>query len=231
MKLKAPPSWALKVTMAVTGAIWAIFVLIHLYGNLKVFQGPEKFDGYAHWLRHAFEPLFPETGVLWLMRIVLVIALILHVGAAAILYYRGRKFRGKHRAKNYRNGMQAVSARLMPLTGVLILIFIIFHILDLTVGAQPIATESFQGPTATESSAYSNLVASFSRPLVAIFYSVMMVFLAIHVAHGAKNIAVDLGAMGKRLRMTFVIIGAVAAIAILIGNASIPIAVQMGWLN
>ncbi|VEI13811.1 succinate dehydrogenase cytochrome b subunit [Trueperella bialowiezensis] len=231
MKLKAPPSWALKVTMAITGSIWGIFVLIHLYGNLKVYQGAEKFDGYAFWLRHAFEPFFPEAGVLWIMRIVLVIALVLHVGAATILYFRGRRFRGPHRAKKYRNGLQAVSARLMPLTGVLILAFIIIHILDLTVGVQPIATDQFQGPTATESTAYSNLVASFSRPLVAAFYSLMMVFLAIHLAHGAKNIAVDLGAMGKRLRAGFVIVGAVAAIAILIGNASIPIAVQMGWIS
>lgn len=231
MKLKAPPSWALKVVMAITGAIWAIFVLIHLYGNLKAYMGPESFDGYAFWLRHAFAPLFPETGVLWIMRIVLITSLILHVVAAVILYVRGRKFRGRHRARRYRNGLQALSARLMPFTGVLILAFVILHVLDLTVGATPIAPESFQGPTATESVAYSNLVASFSRPIVALFYSLMMLFLAIHVAHGAKNVAVDLGSMGKRLRMTFVIIGAVAAIAILLGNASLPLAVQMGWLS
>lgn len=194
-------------------------------------MGPESFDGYAFWLRHAFAPLFPETGVLWIMRVVLVTALILHVVSAVILYFRGRRFRGRHRAKKYRNGLQAVSARLMPLTGVLILAFIIIHVLDLTVGAAPIATDAFQGPTATESTAYSNLVASFSRPLVAVFYSLMMVLLAIHVAHGAKNVAVDLGAMGKRVRMTLVVVGAIAAIAILLGNASLPLAVQMGWLS
>ncbi len=231
MKLKSPPSWALKVVMAITGAIWAIFVLIHLYGNLKAYMGPEKFDGYAYWLRHAFEPLFPETGVLWIMRVVLILALILHVVAGVMIYFRGRKFRGKHRAKKYRNGLQALSARLMPLTGVLILAFIVIHVLDLTVGATPIATETFQGPTATESVAYSNLVASFSRPIVAVFYGLMMVFIAIHVAHGAKNVAVDLGSMGYRLRMTFVIVGAIAAIAILLGNASLPLAIQMGWLS
>lgn len=231
MRLKSPPSWALKVTMAITGAIWAIFVLVHLYGNLKVYQGSEKFDGYALWLRHAFEPFFPETGVLWIMRIVLILALALHVVSAAILYVRGRRFRGPHRARKYRNGMQAVSARLMPLTGVLILVFIVVHILDLTVGMAPVATEQFHGPTSTESTAYANLVASFSRPLMAVFYSLMMVFLAIHVAHGAKNVAVDLGSMGGRVRAGFVVVGAAAAIAILIGNASIPLAVQMGWLS
>ncbi|ALD73043.1 succinate dehydrogenase/fumarate reductase transmembrane subunit [Trueperella pyogenes] len=230
MRLKAPPSWALKVTMAVTGAIWVIFVLIHLYGNLKVYMGPASFDGYAHWLREAFYPLFPKLAVLWAMRVVLAVSLILHVWAASVIYLRARKFRGKYRARKLRS-IQAVSARLMPITGLLILIFLIIHILDLTVGLTPIATESFRGPTAGASAAYSNLIASFDRPLMAIFYSSIMVLLAIHVAHGAYNIAVDFGSMGTRLRSVFIWGGALAAIAILLANASIPLAVQMGWLS
>ncbi|QOR48250.1 succinate dehydrogenase cytochrome b subunit [Trueperella pecoris] len=230
MQLKAPPSWALKVTMAVTGAIWAIFVLIHLYGNLKVYMGPQSFDGYAHWLRGAFYPLVPKLGVLWIMRVVLGVCLILHVWAATLVYLRGRKFRGKYRARKL-SGLQALSARLMPATGILILGFLVVHLLDLTVGATPIATDSFQGPTAGASAAYSNLVASFDRPAMAIFYAAIMVFLAIHVAHGAFNLAVDFGSMGARLRSVFVWVGALAAIAILLANASIPLAVQMGWLS
>lgn len=230
MQLKAPPSWALKVTMAVTGAVWAIFVLIHLYGNLKVFMGPGSFDGYAHWLREAFYPLVPKLGVLWIMRVVLGACLVLHVWAALIIYVRGRRFRGTYRAHRY-HGWQAVSARLMPVTGVLILAFLVIHLLDLTVGLQPVASEAFQAPTSGASAAYGNLVASFQRPAMAIFYALIMVFLAIHVAHGAFNIAVDFGSMGARLRSIFIWVGALAAIAILLGNASIPLAVQMGWLS
>lgn len=230
MQLKAPPSWALKVVMAVTGAIWAIFVLIHLYGNLKVYMGATSFDGYAHWLREAFHPLFPKLAVLWIMRVVLGACLVLHVWAASIVYIRGRKFRGKHRARKL-HGIQAVSARLMPVTGVAILGFLIVHILDLTVGLQPVASDSFCGPTAASSAAYGNLVGSFERPAMAIFYVLIMVLLAIHVAHGAFNMAVDFGSMGARLRSVFIWVGALAAIAILLGNASIPLAVQMGWLS
>lgn len=230
MQLKAPPSWALKVVMAVTGAIWAIFVLIHLYGNLKVYMGATSFDGYAHWLREAFYPLFPKLAVLWIMRVVLGACLVLHVWAASIVYIRGRKFRGKHRARKL-HGIQAVSARLMPVTGVAILGFLIVHILDLTVGLQPVASDSFRGPTAASSDAYGNLVGSFERPAMAISYVLIMVLLAIHVAHGAFNMAVDFGSMGARLRSVFIWVGALAAIAILLGNASIPLAVQMGWLS
>lgn len=230
MQLKAPSSWALKIIMAVTGAIWAIFVLIHLYGNLKVYMGPSSFDGYAHWLREAFYPLFPKLAVLWIMRVVLGSCLILHVWAASVVYIRGRRFRGKYRARKL-HGIQALSARLMPVTGVAILGFLIVHLLDLTVGLKPVASDSFRGHTAQASEAYSNLVASFERPAMAIFYVLIMVLLAIHVVHGAFNVAVDFGSMGARLRSIFIWIGALAAIAILLGNASIPLAVQMGWLS
>ena len=228
-----PASWVLKVLMAVTGAIWAAFVLIHLYGNLKVFLGPDSFNGYAHWLKNAFYPLFPKEGVLWMLRIVLIIALAIHVYAATTLYLRGRKARGRFRAKAKarRTGFQSFSAGLMPVTGVLILAFIILHVLDLTVGAQPVAPEGFAMHTAGESFAYSNLVASFSRLPVAIGYVVMMVLIAIHIAHGTTTLAQDLGAMGKRLRKTMAVIGGLAAAAIVLGNAAIPIAVQVGWIS
>ena len=235
-KVSSPPrpaSWLLKVLMAITGAIWGLFVLIHLYGNLKVFLGPDSFNGYAHWLKHAFYPLFPKEGVLWSLRVVLAVALVTHIYAAVTLYLRGRKARGsfRARAKARRTGFQSFSASLMPLTGVLILAFIVLHVLDLTVGARPIAPEEFTLHTATESYAYWNLVASFSRVPVAIGYALMMVLIAIHIAHGTTTLAQDLGAMGRRLRQTMAVIGGAAAVAIVLGNAAIPIAVQVGLIS
>lgn len=226
-------SWQLKVAMAITGGIWALFVLVHLFGNLKVFTGPEHFNGYAHWLRHAFEPLMPTEGVLWALRVVLIVSLVIHVSAATMLVTRARKARGPHRAKARarRTGIQSLSASLMPLTGVLILAFLIFHVLDLTMGITPVAPESFTGHTGEESFAFSNLVASFSRLPVALGYAVMMLLIALHVAHGTTTLATDLGAMGQRLRQAMAIIGGLAAMAILLGNAAIPLAVQLGWIS
>lgn len=235
---RSPSTWALKVTMAVTGLIWVAFVLIHLYGNLKVFLGAESFNSYAHWLRHAFYPLFPEGFILWGMRIVLLIALILHVTCGAILWSRGRKGGGKRsraafrdRARGGRVSVQSVSARLMPFTGVMILIFIIFHILDLTTGTTPIASAEFASPTAEVSTAYENLIASFARPWVAGFYVLIMVLLSLHVFHGVQTASQDLGAMGYRWRQVIVWIAGLCAIAILLGNAFIPVAVQLGVLS
>lgn len=232
--LRTPPrpaTWALKVTMAVTGSVWALFLLVHLFGNLKVYTGGSHFNGYAHWLRHAFEPLMPEEFVLWLLRIVLAVCLVLHVYAATTLFLRARRARGKFRTRRVRRaGLASLSARLMPVTGVFILAFLVTHLLDLTIGTKPIAPESFAGHDAAQSFAYENLVASFSRWWMAVIYVGTMLLLALHVAHGGRTLATDLGAIGNRLRAAFVWAGALAAIAILLGNASIPIAVQMRWL-
>ena len=223
------PSWALKVAAAVTGIIWAIFLAIHFYGNLKVFQGPEAFNNYAHWLKNAFYPLMPHEGVLWLMRAVLVPSLIIHVIAVFLIWQRARRSRGRFRA--HISGFGARAAWLMPATGILTLVFIIYHVLDLTIGAQPAASSAFSAPTADASFAYQNLVNSFERPATAIFYMLIMVLLGLHIAKGFSNVAADLGAMGKRLRATLAAIGGLIAVAVLFGNAAIPVAVLAGWVS
>lgn len=228
-----PATWALKVAMAITGTIWILFVLIHLFGNLKLYMGAEGFNEYAFWLRHAFEPLLPEEFLLWALRIVLIISLVIHVGSAAILWSRGRRARGRFRsaARKRRTGFASISAALMPLTGIIILGFLIFHVLDLTTGTGPAASTEFAAHTGTESFAYQNLIASFSRLWVAILYTLTMVLLSIHTAHGITTAATDLGAMGYRLRQIAAITAGIVAIVILLGNASIPIAVQLGVLS
>lgn len=230
IKRHAVSSWALKVVMAITGILWAAFLAVHLFGNLKVFFGPEAFNVYAAWLRQAFYPFFPHQAVLWLMRIILTAALAAHVAAAATLWSRGRANR-KYRRK-YRTPM-AWAAASMPLTGILILVFIGFHLLDLTVGYGGVASSSFQQPNVETGQvfAYQNLIMSFQRPAPAIFYIVIMVLLGLHLAKGAWNIAADLGAMGKRLTATIVIAGGIFGCAVFFGNALIPFLVLVGSLQ
>lgn len=222
------PSWTLKVTMAATGILWAAFIGIHLFGNLKIFQGADAYNHYAHWLREAFYPLLPKLSVLWAMRVVLGLALIAHVCAAAMIWWRGRQARGPHRAKI--RGARAWGAWLMPLTGVLIACFVAIHVLDLTLG-WGIQSAAFTAPTADQSFAYENLVASFRRPAMAVFYSGLMLLLAIHVAKGFSTMASDMGAMGHRWRATLAAIGGLLALAILIGNGAIPILVLTGVIS
>lgn len=224
------PSWALKTTMAATGALWVIFVAIHLFGNLKVFQGAEAFDGYAAWLRVAFYPLLPKEFLLWALRIALLVSLVAHVTCAAIIWWRARRARGPHRARI--KGIRSWGSWLMPLTGVVILVFIVIHLLDLTLGFAPTASTAFEHPSPDGTShAYENLVASFTRPLMAWFYAAVMVLLSIHIAKGTTTMAADLGVMGKRWRATTLVVGALLAVAILFGNAAIPILVQFGVIS
>ncbi|PAY24936.1 succinate dehydrogenase [Dietzia natronolimnaea] len=218
-------TWAAKTVMAVTGLIFTSFVVVHMIGNLKVFGGAADFDGYAEWLRTLLYPLVPHEGVLWALRVVLVLSLVAHIGCSVLLLRRSRAAAG-HRRR--RAGLTATSfgARSMMLTGVVLLLFVVFHVLDMTTGTPPAASDSF-----VPGSAYANLVASFARPWVAAFYGITMALLAVHVAHGVRTAAGDLGVTGVRSRAAVTVIGGVAAVAVLVGNAMIPIAVQAGWLS
>lgn len=220
-----PSTFAAKLTMAVTGWIFAIFVGIHMYGNLKAYVSPEAYNSYSFWLRNAFYPLLPKEGLLWVMRVVLAVSLVLHVVASAILWKRGRRFRGPHRRRNYR----AIGARTMPYTGILLLAFIVFHLLDLTLGI--FGAASYQHSTATESFAYQNTIASFQRPAAGAFYLVTMICLALHLVQGLWSTTSDLGVTGRRTRAVWLIVGYVIAIAVALGNASLPIAVWLGVLQ
>jgi succinate dehydrogenase / fumarate reductase, cytochrome b subunit len=239
-----PSSNTLKLLMALTGVVFALFVTVHMVGNLKVYTGPAHFDDYAHWLRTLAEPLLPYEGALWIFRVVLLTCLIAHVGAAFLLTGRARAARGRFRRRGalrlYPLGrterpsvptrllatLRSFTARTMLVGGAVLLLFIVFHILDLTVGARPAASAEF-----AQGQAYANLVASFSRPAVGIFYLLAMAVLGAHLLHGLWTVINDLGVTGHRLRQVLVAIGGVLACAVMAGNMSIPIAVWTGLVR
>ncbi|MFZ2512326.1 MAG: succinate dehydrogenase cytochrome b subunit [Gordonia sp. (in: high G+C Gram-positive bacteria)] len=224
-----PSNVALKLTMALTGTVFALFVLVHMIGNLKVYTGAEHFDAYAHWLRTLAEPLLPYEGALWIFRIVLLICLLLHVGASAILVVRARRAKGPHRRRAM--GWRRIPATLMPWTGVVLLVFIVVHILDLTTGTKPVAPQSFTTTTPATSYAFDNLVASFERWPMALFYMLVMLMLGLHLVHGLWMLATDYGATGAHLRQVWAVVAAVFAAVVAIGNISIPLAVLAGWIQ
>ena len=159
----------------------------------------------------------------------MLVAAIVHIGASAIVWVRGRRARGGHRAKL--RSAQSWSAALMPLTGVVILLFVVFHVLDMTLGVTPVAPSAFTPPSEGDSYAYQNLIASFERPFAAWSYAATMALLSLHIAKGFGALAVDLGVLGRRLRAALAALGGLVALAVLLGNAAIPIAVQLGWLT
>lgn len=223
------PSWALKVIMAVTGVVFSLFVLVHMIGNLKVFTGAEHFNEYAHWLRTVLQPFLPYEGLLWILRVALIVSLVAHVWSAVLIWGRSRTSRGSHP----RRGMwlKSFTARTMPVTGVVLLGFIALHVLDLTTGTPGVAAESFQPATRETAHAYENLVASLQRPWAATLYMVSMLALFLHLAHGLWTVVSDLGATGKRIRALGWVVAGVLALAVMLGNIIIPIAVLTGVLS
>ena len=115
----------------------------------------------------------------------------------------------------------------MPVTGVVLLLFIVFHLLDLTTGTRPVASQQYR-PMSTTSFAYDNLVHSFDRPWVSAFYIFAMLLLGLHLSHGLWLAVNDLGATGRRVRQVAVALAGVVAIVVMVGNISLPIAVLTG---
>ena len=87
--------------MAVTGVILVLFLIAHMYGNLKIFSGQQAFDDYSAYLRNLGEPLLPYSGALWLMRVVLLASILLHIYAAVTLWHRARAVTGGRGAARY----------------------------------------------------------------------------------------------------------------------------------
>lgn len=221
-----PPSWVLKVTMAVTGTILVGFVIFHMIGNLKIFLGEEALDHYAYWLQEdILAPLVPHGWFKWIFRAVMLVAFLLHIYAAGTIRGRAGKARGKFKRVGLK-GMGNFQARNMLVTGVVLLFFLIFHLLDLTVGASPAASSSFE-----HGAVFNNVVDSFSRPAVSLFYILAMGTLFLHLAHGLWSVVNDLGATGHRLRATVWAISGGLALLIMLGNIAIPFAVMFGWVG
>ncbi len=209
-----------KYVMAITGVIFMGYVLAHMLGNLKLYQSAEEFNAYAEFLNRLLYPLIPETGTLWLLRLVLIGALIGHVVAAAQLTQMNRKAR----PDSYRSKRDFVAAdfaaRTMRWTGVIVLLFIAYHLADFTFG--------WVNPAAEGATLYEKVVASFSNPAIAGFYLVANLALGMHLYHGAWSLFQSMGWNNRRFnhwRRGFAIGFAVVVVG---GNLSFPIAVQLG---
>ncbi|CAB0537458.1 succinate dehydrogenase iron-sulfur protein [Corynebacterium diphtheriae] len=225
------PTWALKLGMAVTGLIFAFFVVFHMVGNLKIFlpfyeDGTHPIDIYGEWLRNLLYPLLPHGVFLWIFRLVLLACIVIHIYGAFALTARSHQSRGKFRRTNLMGGMNSFTTRTMLVTGIVLLAFIIFHILDLTVGAAPAASDAFE-----HGAIYVNMVAGFSRWPVTIFYVIAMVTLFMHLSHGIWLATSDLGITGKRWRAIMLFLAYLVPAIVMIGNIAIPLSIALGLVG
>lgn len=219
-----------KIIMAVTGLIGIGFVIGHMYGNLKAFAllggGPEYFNHYAEGLRELGAPIFGHAHLLWIVRIVLLTAVILHVWAAYTLYQDSNRARstsyGQHKT------LQATMASLyIRVGGVILFLFIIFHMAHFTWGIPGIHPDFIYGEV------YNNVVIGFQSYyyLPAVFYLIAMTALGFHIYHGMWSMFQTLGFNNKTYTQPLRALSLVLAIIIAVGFALVPLGVIFGILQ
>ncbi len=214
----------MKWMMALTGAGLLAYVLAHMIGNLKIFLGADEINAYADALRELLHPLLPNQSVLWLLRIGLIAVFVIHIWAALILTRRNARARGDIRYHASREYVAAnYASRTMRWTGIIILLFVLFHLADLTFGNA--------NPDFVSGDVYHNVVASFERTWVVVIYVVAQIALAFHIYHGAWSMFQSVGLANPRYNDWRRWFAAAFALVILVGNVSMPLAVQFGLVG
>ena len=211
-----------KAVMAVTGIILFGFVFVHMLGNMKIFLGADHLAEYGDFLRNVGAPAIPPNGALWIARLVLLASAGLHIWAAWSLTQMAkaaRPSRYEFKEKNH----TTYASRTMRWGGVIILLFIVYHILDLTTGNV--------NPKFVHGRPYENLVASFDRWYVSVFYIVANLALGLHLYHGVWSLFQSLGWNHPRFNHWRSWFAHGFAWLITLGNISFPLAVMTGLVS
>jgi succinate dehydrogenase / fumarate reductase cytochrome b subunit len=204
----------LKAIMAVTGAALGLFVIAHMAANLKFFAGAAAFDGYAAWLRRIGEPVIGPSWYLWAQRAVLLACLVAHVAAATALTRRARAARPvryRHRPAG------AAAPRIMRWGGLIIGAFLVYHVLDLTVG---VANPDFR-----PGRVHHNVMVDFRHWYVTAAYTIAVLAVGLHLRHGLWSAVRSLGGGVSKAVATGV------AVVVTAGFLAVPLAVQAGLLR
>jgi succinate dehydrogenase / fumarate reductase, cytochrome b subunit len=206
-----------KVVMASTGVVLFGFVLGHMAGNLQLYLGSEALNHYAVWLRE-----FLHGGGLWIARAVLLGCVGLHIWAAASLTIADRAARPVG-YREWEARQSTFASRTMRWSGIFLLAFVIYHLLDLTFGVV--------NPHFVPGDVYHNVIASFRVLPVSLFYIAAMLLLWVHLRHGVWSMLRTLGLAHPRYEALAHRAAAVFATLIVAGNISFPLAVLFGVIR
>ena len=214
-----------KVIMAVTGLILVAFVIAHMLGNLQVFIGAGKMNAYAAFLKSTGE-------LLWLVRLVLLVAVLLHI----LMAWQLTQIKRRARPVGYEMRepqVSTIASRTMRWGGVLILVFIVFHILHFTTGTVfPAASRpDAMYPAFSHTNVYGNVIAAFRTPWVVAFYVVAMLFLMLHLFHGAWSSVRTLGVAKPSSFPLHRRVATAIALVVWLGFTAVPVAVFLGVIR
>lgn len=214
----------LKLLMAASGVIFIVFVLLHMYGNLKAFSGHDAYNEYAEHLRVFGEPMLPREGLLWILRGGLIVALVLHVSSALALWRRNNHAR-TNRYVVKKNIASSFSSRTMRWGGVTLLVFLVWHLLHFTIGKVNPTGGATNDP-------YNLLVDSFETWWMTLLYLVALAALGLHLHHGVWSAAQTLGLTNNvRARRNAKALGWILAVVIAGGFALVPIFILAGVID
>ena len=215
-----------KTVVAVTGTILVGYLILHMVGNLNSLFGPggaePRVDWYAGWLREIAEPLLPYAGVLWLVRVILLGSILIHITGVLQLNSRNRaarpsRYPARRIGRSWESGTMLVS-------GLLVLAFIIFHILQFT-------TLSITVTPLEHGAVYFNLYNAFQEWYFVVIYLAALVLVGIHLRHGIWSLVQTLG-LDSPARNRGIRYGANAlTLVIVIGFALVPVLFWTGVLG
>ncbi|WP_461065256.1 succinate dehydrogenase [Streptomyces pseudoechinosporeus] len=211
-----------KTVMAVSGLIMLAYLVVHMLGNLKIFFGSDEFNEYAHWLRTLGEPFLHYEWALWIIRVVLVAAVVAHAVSAYQLSRRDIKARPtKYVHKKPRAGY---ATRTMRWGGIILGLFIVWHILDLTTGT--VHPDGFEA-----GHPYQNVIDTFSTWYGNVIYLVAVLALGLHIRHGFWSAAQTLGVGSRTRDRAFKTIANMLALVLTVGFVSVPVGVMTGVVS
>ena len=205
-----------KIVMGATGLILVAFVVLHMAGNLQFLSGAERFNAYSHLLQHDLIELT------WLLRIVLLVAVGLHVTAAVQLTRRNWSARPEAYERREPQ-VSTYAARSLRWGGVYLLVFIPYHLLHFTTGTLH--------PAFMKDGAYDNVVIGFQVTWVAIFYLGAMIFLSLHLYHGAWAMFRTLGLVRPSADPLHRRVALAVAVIVPLGFSLLPLSVMLGFVR
>jgi len=216
----------LKIAMAVSGVLMVLFIIAHMAGNLHVFEGREEMNAYAAGLRSFGEPLLPHESLLWVLRIGLIASIVVHIWTGIVLSARAHHARPVKYAHRHKNRGESRNAYLnMRFGGIVIFLFVIWHLLDLTWRTV--------NPVKDVHDAYGAVVATFdpSRWPVTVFYLLALTALGIHLRHGIWSAVQTIAGPDTKWRKRTQAIALAVAVIIVAGFAIVPLSVTFGLVS
>jgi succinate dehydrogenase / fumarate reductase cytochrome b subunit len=221
-----------KYIMAITGLVLFGFVIGHMLGNLQIFLGPDQINAYAVLLKS-------KPALLWTARIGLLLTVVLHIISAIQL---ARMNRGARPAayENYKAVAASYASRTMLMSGIIIFVFVVYHLLHFTVAIPEVnlLPKSPEFPHANflelrdatgRPDVFQMMIRGFSSPLVSGFYVLGMALLCLHLSHGIGSMFQSVGLKSKRTGKFIDAFALVSAALIFVGNCSIPVAILLGY--